>query len=160
MKVCLWTAAFIWIFLGNAVSRDAGTLPSSQQPVILIVKKVPIVVNGKEAHLFRIEQPDGTWGYHGVKGEYFDTIVKNQTNEPTVIHWHGIILPNNQDGVPYITQPLILPGEEYHYYFKLKQSGTYWMHSHYGLQIQQHLSAPLIISDPAEKQKSTQDVIM
>ena len=160
MKLSFWPLMLIWIFLGVPGPKDVGALPSSQKPTILIVKKVPIVVNGKETQLFRIEQSDGTWGYHGVKGDYFDVIVKNQTNEPTSVHWHGIILPNNQDGVPYVTQFLIPPGKEYRYHFKLEQSGTYWMHSHQGLQIQQHLSAPLIISDPAEKHKNIQEVIM
>lgn len=155
MKLRLWATALLWIFL----CLEAANAASPQQPTILIVKKIPVVVNGKKTELFRIEQPDGTWGYHGVKGEEFDAIVKNQTNEPTVVHWHGLILPNNQDGTP-ITQPLIPPGKEYAYHFKLEQSGTYWMHSHYGLQIQQHLSAPFIISDGEEKKNSHQDVIM
>ncbi|OJW53986.1 MAG: copper oxidase [Alphaproteobacteria bacterium 41-28] len=155
MKIGLWAAALIWISLSTGVA-DAS---SSKQPTILIVKKIPLVVNGKKTELFRIEQPDGTWGYHGAKGEEFDAIVKNQTDEPTVVHWHGLILPNNQDGTP-ITQPLIMPGEEYHYHFKLEQSGTYWMHSHYGLQIQQHLSAPFIISDGEETKNNPQDVTM
>lgn len=103
--------------------------------------------------LYKIEQPDGTWGYHGVKGEYFDAIVKNTTDVPTVIHWHGLLLPNDQDGVPYVTQLPIPPGGEYHYRFKLVQSGTYWMHSHFGLQEQQFLSAPLILSDPKSTTK-------
>jgi FtsP/CotA-like multicopper oxidase with cupredoxin domain len=157
-SVFFWGVALFWIFLGLGTPSDV-LVASLQQSTILIVKKVPIVVNGKETELFRIEQPDGTWGYHGVKGEDFDAIVKNQTDEPTVIHWHGIILPNNQDGTP-ITQPLIQPGKEYHYHFKFVQSGTYWMHSHYGLQIQKHLSAPLTISDGEEKKNKPQDVTL
>lgn len=43
-------------------------------------------------------------GGHGVKGQMFDAIVKNQTDKPTAVHWHGLIVPNDQDGVPYITQ--------------------------------------------------------
>ncbi len=159
MKKGLWTAALIWIFLCMGMQTESSATLSLQQPTVLIVKKVPLVVNGKEVQVFRIEQPDGTWGYQGIKGDTFDAIVKNQTDEPTVIHWHGLILPNNQDGTP-ITQPLIPPGKTYHYHFKLVQSGTYWMHSHYGLQIQQLLSAPLILKDPQEKENGIQDAIM
>jgi FtsP/CotA-like multicopper oxidase with cupredoxin domain len=61
--------------------------------------------------------------------------------------------------VPQVTQPLIPPGGQYHYHFKLLQSGTYWMHSHHGLQIQEYLSAPFIISDPDEKQ-DVKEIIM
>ncbi len=132
----------------------------AQTPAVLIVKKVTIQVNGKPARVFKIEQPDGTWGYQGVKGQDFNVLVKNETNVPTVIHWHGLIDPNNQDGVPYVTQLPIPPGGQYHYDFKLKQSGTYWMHSHYGFQIQQLLSAPLIITDPQSKYADDQNVVM
>jgi FtsP/CotA-like multicopper oxidase with cupredoxin domain len=139
----------------HAFNAVAGVKPDNT----LIIKSYPLTVDGKTAVAFRIEQPDGSWGYHGVKGQYFDAIVKNETDTPTAIHWHGLIVPNNQDGVPFVTQPLIPPGGQYHYHFKLLQSGTYWMHSHYDLQIQQYLSAPFIIKDPHEKQDA-KEVIM
>ena len=137
---------------------NSGTV-SGTSPTILIVKKHSVQIDGKSSELFKIEQPDGTWGYHGTKGQFFDAIVKNKTNVPTVVHWHGLILPNDQDGVPYVTQLPIPAGGEYHYHFKLVQSGTYWMHSHFGLQEQQLLSAPLIISDP-EKTAKEKDVVL
>ena len=64
---------------------------------------------------------------------------------PTSIHWHGLILPSGQDGVAFITQFPLFPGQKYHFQFPLVQSGTYWMHSHFNLQEQSLLSAPLII---------------
>jgi FtsP/CotA-like multicopper oxidase with cupredoxin domain len=157
MRILQWFSIVIISFIGlvtfaNAANTKPLTLDKNpQKPLILLVKKYKIIVNHKPAEVYRIEQPDGTWGFIGEKGQYFNAIVKNTTNTPTVIHWHGLIVPNNQDGVPYITQPPIPPGGEYHYYFKLLQSGTYWMHSHYGLQIQQLLSAPLIIINPHDK---------
>lgn len=138
----------VFATLGFALEASLPTVKTT----LLIIKKVPITVDGKVTELFKIEQPDGTWGYQGVKGQMFDAIVKNNTDKPTVIHWHGLILPNDQDGVPYVTQLPIPPGGEYHYRFKLKQSGTHWMHSHHDLQVQQFLSAPFIISDPNEPQ--------
>ena len=140
----LWIVLII--YLGAAVA-------SGENPTILLVKEYTVRVNGKSSMLYRIEQPDGTWGYHGIKGDYFDAIVKNTTDVPTTVHWHGLILPYTQDGVAYVTQAPIPPGGEYHYHFKLLQSGTYWMHSHYGLQIQQFLSAPMILSDPNDHTK-------
>ena len=115
-------------------------------PTILEVKTKSITVNDKQVSVYTIEQPNGTWGYYGRANTDFDVIVKNKLKEPTVIHWHGLLLPNNQDGTE-LTQKLIAPGGEYHYKFKLKQSGTYWMHSHYGLQEQKFAEAPLIIDD-------------
>lgn len=146
--------------LGGALLIPVSLVLNAEaiKPTELIIKKYPVIVNGKSSELFRIEQPDGTWGYRGVKGQWFDAIVKNNTENPTVIHWHGLILPNNQDGVPYVTQPPVVPGGTYHYRFKLNQSGTYWMHSHFDLQEQKFLSAPFIIDDPEEK-KADEDII-
>lgn len=132
---------------------------TSVKPTVLIIKKISIDVDGKMTDLFKIEQPDGTWGYRGVKGQFFDAIVKNTTDKPTVVHWHGLLLPNIYDGVPYVTQAPIPAGGEFHYRFKLKQAGTYWMHSHHDLQVQQFLSAPLIISDPADKQMDKEVIL-
>lgn len=120
-------------------------------PTILEVKYKNITVNNKTVKVYTIEQPDGTWGYYGKYGQDFDVIVKNKLNESTVIHWHGLLLPNNQDGTS-LTQAYIPPGGEYHYNFKLKQAGTYWMHSHYGLQEQDFAEAPLIIESAVDKQ--------
>ncbi|MBP9743602.1 MAG: multicopper oxidase domain-containing protein, partial [Burkholderiales bacterium] len=114
-------------------------------PTILEVKYKIINVNGKSKKVATIEQPNGTWGYYTKSGAVFDVIVKNELAESTSIHWHGLILPNDQDGVAGITQDPIAPGKEYHYKFPLKQSGTYWMHAHYGLQEQDYVEAPLII---------------
>lgn len=150
---------FTVLALNNLIAGANTPVLQLAKPTVLLIKKYSTTINGKASELFKIEQPDGTWGFHGVKGQMFDAIVKNQTDKPTAVHWHGLIVPNDQDGVPYVTQAPIPPGGEYHYHFPLKQSGTYWMHSHHDLQVQQFLSAPLIISDPDEV-KSTKDVTL
>jgi CopA family copper-resistance protein len=66
----------------------------------------------------------------------------------TSIHWHGILLPANMDGVPGMSFDGIRPGESYLYRFQVRQSGTYWYHSHSGYQEQGGLYGPLVI-DPA-----------
>lgn len=66
----------------------------------------------------------------------------------TSIHWHGIVLPANMDGVPGMSFNGIARGESYHYRFQVRQGGTYWYHSHSALQEQAGLYGPLII-DPA-----------
>ena len=70
------------------------------------------------------------------EGEYAVIYVKNEMDEETSIHWHGLLLPNFFDGVPYLTTPPIEPGHTQKYEFALKQSGTYWYHSHTLLQEQ------------------------
>ena len=69
--------------------------------------------------------------------------------DTTSIHWHGIILPANMDGVPGLSFDGIGRGEAYHYRFTLNQGGTYWYHSHSGFQEQAGLYGPLVV-DPIE----------
>ncbi|TIE14694.1 copper oxidase [Stenotrophomonas maltophilia] len=84
------------------------------------------------------------------EGQSVDLFVRNTLERhPTSIHWHGILLPANMDGVPGLSFNGIGPGETYHYHFELKQSGTYWYHSHSLFQEQAGLYGALII-DPAE----------
>ena len=84
------------------------------------------------------------------EGQTVDLFVRNTLERhPTSIHWHGILLPANMDGVPGLSFNGIGPGETYHYHFELKQSGTYWYHSHSMFQEQAGLYGALII-DPAE----------
>ena len=94
------------------------------------------------------------------KGDVFRVMVQNRLTQPTSIHWHGLIPPNLQDGVPGVTQAPIEPGELMLYQFPLIQAGTYWYHSHYGLQEQQGLAGPLIIEDPAETRGYDHDVTL
>ena len=75
--------------------------------------------------------------------------VSNQLDEDTSLHWHGIILPANMDGVPGLSFHGIRPRETYNYRFQVKQAGTYWYHSHSGFQEQRGVYGPLVI-DPAE----------
>ena len=85
----------------------------------------------------------------GVKGQRFRVALDNATPGPLSVHWHGLILPNGQDGVPYVTQRPLVPGARRLYDFPLEQAGTYWMHSHWGLQEQSMMTAPVILRDPS-----------
>ena len=70
-------------------------------------------------------------------------------DEDSSIHWHGLILPFHMDGVPGISFPGIAPGATFTYEFPVRQSGTYWYHSHSGLQEQMGHYGPIVI-DPAD----------
>lgn len=129
-------------------------------PLHLIIKSYTVTIDGKYTQRYRIEQRDGTWGFTGIKGQWFDVILHNEIKEPTVVHWHGLIVPNDQDGVPGVTQTFIQPRQNYHYRFQLKQSGTYWMHSHYQFQLQQGMAAPFIINDPKDIYAKIPSVVM
>ncbi|MBD0777320.1 multicopper oxidase domain-containing protein [Maribacter sp. ANRC-HE7] len=84
------------------------------------------------------------------EGEYAVIYVKNEMSEETSVHWHGLILPNFYDGVPYLTTPPIAPGTTFKYEFPIKQNGTYWYHSHTMLQEQSGVFGSIIIK-PKEK---------
>ena len=124
------------------------------------IHDVPYKLNGKgkstKAYELIFIKPDGSVskeGYFGVKGEMFNVKVENMSSDATTIHWHGLIVPNSEDGVPNVTQTLIQPGESKSYNYKLLQAGTFWMHSHQGLQEQQQLSAPFVIYDSIQNNK-------
>ncbi|WP_456451926.1 copper resistance system multicopper oxidase, partial [Hydrogenimonas sp.] len=79
------------------------------------------------------------------EGEEVTLHVTNRLDEPSSIHWHGIILPPEMDGVPGISFAGIEPGETFTYRFRVRQSGTYWYHSHSGFQEQTGLHGALMI---------------
>ena len=84
------------------------------------------------------------------EGGYAVIYVKNEMDVETSIHWHGLLLPNFYDGVPYLTTPPIEPGHTQKYEFPLRQSGTYWYHSHTMLQEQSGVYGSIVIQ-PKEK---------
>lgn len=99
----------------------------------------PITINGSmPGPLIRLKE-----------GQRARLNVTNALDEDTSIHWHGIILPENMDGVPGVSFPGIKPRETFHYEYDVQQSGTYWYHSHSGLQEQLGHLGPLVI-DPAD----------
>ncbi|QIA04405.1 copper resistance system multicopper oxidase [Pseudomonas fluorescens] len=79
------------------------------------------------------------------EGDTVTLRVRNRLNTDTSIHWHGILLPANMDGVPGLSFKGIEPGGVYVYQFKVRQHGTYWYHSHSGLQEQAGVYGPLVI---------------
>ncbi len=90
------------------------------------------------------------------EGETVTLRVRNQLDTDSSLHWHGILLPPDMDGVPGISFAGIPPGETFTYRYRLQQSGTYWYHSHSGLQEQSGVYAPLIV-DPAGPEPAEYD---
>ncbi len=80
-----------------------------------------------------------------IEGETAVIKVINHTDEKTLIHWHGLLIKNDQDGVPYVNSLPIEPRSEKTYRFKLIQNGTYWYHSHVMFQEEDGLYGAFII---------------
>jgi len=79
------------------------------------------------------------------EGDTAEIVVHNKLKENTSIHWHGLFLPNKEDGVPYLTQKPIKPGETFIYRFAIIQNGTHWYHSHTGFQEQIGMYGSLVL---------------
>ncbi|MBF6487242.1 transcription termination factor Rho [Nocardia otitidiscaviarum] len=99
-----------------------------------------------------------TWSYGPLpaseirvrKGETLRAEVINDLPAPTTVHWHGIALRNDMDGVPDMTQAPIAPGSSFRYEFTVPDAGTYFFHPHVGVQLDRGLYGPLIVEDPAD----------
>ena len=100
-----------------------------------------------------------TWSYQGEvpgpeirvrKGDTVQAALANRLPDPTTVHWHGIALRDNMDGVPGITQAPVAAGGDFTYRFTAADPGTYWYHPHVGVQLDRGLYGPLIVEDPAE----------
>jgi len=135
-------------------------------------------LNGTDFELFIGETPVNFTGQSrtamtingGVPGPLLrwregDTVtlrVRNRLKADTSIHWHGILLPANMDGVPGLSFKGIEPGGVYVYQFKVRQHGTYWYHSHSGLQEQAGVYGPLVIDarEPEPFQYDREHVVM
>jgi CopA family copper-resistance protein len=142
------TAACLLLFTITLIQQSAIAgdyyLDIAKQPVNLIGKpQTAILVNGQ------LPGPTLRWQ----EGEWVNLHVTNHLDEQSSIHWHGMILPYQMDGVPGISFAGIEPGETFIYRFQVNQSGTYWYHGHSGLQEQMGLFGALII-DPADDSKS------
>ncbi|MEQ9316164.1 MAG: copper resistance system multicopper oxidase [Henriciella sp.] len=114
----------------------------------LDIGKFPVRINGRAGMATGV---NGTLPAPLIRfreGEEIRINVRNGLDADTSIHWHGLLVPFYMDGVPGVSFPGIKPGESFQYKFAVPQSGTYWYHSHSGLQEQVGHYGPLIV-DPA-----------
>lgn len=139
------------VYARRRLAHAADMGPDGETEINLAIRKQYITISGHEATAVTV---NGTMPGPLLRFREGGTAVIRVTNhlaEDTSIHWHGIILPANMDGVPGVSFNGIKPGETFTYRFPLVQSGTYWYHSHSGLQEQSGLFGPLLI-DPAEEE--------
>ncbi len=101
---------------------------SEADPTILKLQRRTLEINGKSASVYVIRQPNGREGLTMEYGARFNVRVENELNEPSLIHWHGLTPPFQQDGVPGISGPAISAGATADYNFPQTFGGTYWMH--------------------------------
>jgi FtsP/CotA-like multicopper oxidase with cupredoxin domain len=133
---------------------------SHETPVEIAIGTRVIEVRGKPATVFGLTQPGGARGLVMNAGDRFRVHLRNEIKEAALIHWHGLTPPNNQDGVPGVTQQPLQPGQSHDYDFAVALPGTNWMHSHHVLQEQSLMAAPLIVRDPADAARDEQEVVI
>ncbi len=93
-------------------------------------------------------------------GDTVRVSVTNSLPSDTSIHWHGIRIRNDMDGVPPVTQDAIVPGSTFDYSFVAPDPGTYWYHSHSGLQADRGLFGALIVEDPDDTSGADADAVL
>src|SRR5450432_400860 len=143
-------------FLQQAASAN----PSSSPATTIQATTRTLNINGKAANVLGLLQPNGTQGMSAVVGRDFHVTLDNKLSVPTAIHWHGLHPPNNEDGVPGVTQLPLRPNSSDFYNFPVQPAGTHWMHSHQGLQEAFLLAGPLIVHDPADGKHSEQEIVV
>ncbi len=139
-----------------SVPADAPALSQAGHETRLVIARSKLNINGKIAMptLVNGSLPGPVLRFR--EGESVTIHVTNQLPETSSIHWHGLIVPPDMDGVPGVSFNGIRPGETFTYRYRLRQSGTYWYHSHSGNQEQAGLYGPLII-DPIAPDPYTYD---
>ncbi len=119
----------------SVITPNVGSLPWKMDGDVKVFHLIAEPIRREFAPGFWVN----CWGYNGsspgptieaVEGDRVRILVTNKLNEPTSVHWHGIILPNGMDGVAGLNQRAIPPGETFKYEFTLKQNGTFMYHSH------------------------------
>lgn len=119
----------------SVITPNVGSLPWKMDGNVKVFHLIAEPIRREFAPGFWVN----CWGYNGsspgptieaIEGDRVRILVTNKLNEPTSVHWHGIILPNGMDGVAGLNQKAIPPGETFKYEFTLKQNGTFMYHSH------------------------------
>ncbi|SDB29580.1 copper-resistance protein, CopA family [Flavobacteriaceae bacterium MAR_2010_188] len=126
-----------------------GTLSVAAQNIVrydLYVRDTIVNFTGQEKRAIavngQIPMPTLTF----TEGDIAEIYVHNEMDEETAMHWHGLFLPNKEDGVPYLTQMPIKPHTVHKYTFPIIQHGTHWYHSHFGLQEQLGMYGSMILN--------------
>jgi FtsP/CotA-like multicopper oxidase with cupredoxin domain len=128
-------------------------------PMRLVAGTRTLEVNGRAAPVFRLSGPGDVSGLRLAPEQKFTVDLVNEAAVPTIIHWHGQVPPWTQDGFPWPQTPPIPTGGSHRYDY-VAQPGTYWMHSHQGLQEQTLMAAPLIVHDKASLREDRQEIVL
>ena len=132
----------------SATNGNTGVSTRTATNFNLTVGRFPVRIDGRAGEAIGMNGTVPAPLLRFREGDEITLNVTNTLNEDTSVHWHGLLVPFQMDGVPGVTFPGIRPGETFTYKYAVPQSGTYWYHSHSGLQEPLGHYGPIII-DPA-----------
>jgi len=162
-------------FLTSAAALSASTVwDSTAMSTTTRNDDTPVVLRAAEVHRKLepgVDQPSRLFLYNGDspgptirgrRGEQIRVLFENDLGVPSTIHWHGIRLENQMDGVPGLTQSPVLPGESHLYEFTVPDAGTYWYHAHFNSleQVARGLYGPLIVDGDADHLDGMKEVVI
>lgn len=130
--------------------RDATRRKAGAATVTAVVAAAPVTTSiaGRDVATWGFGERPGAGGIRAKVGDLVEATFINNLPSANTLHWHGIALRNDMDGVHDVTQPPVMPGERFTYRFTVPDAGTYWFHPHTGLELDKGLYAPLIVEDP------------
>ncbi|SDY67661.1 multicopper oxidase domain-containing protein [Hymenobacter psychrophilus] len=145
----------LWLLVGQPARAQTDTTVYN-----LTIRQGPVSKAGKTVVGMTVNGGIPGPSIRFKEGGYAVIYVKNEMDVETSVHWHGLLLPNFYDGVPYLTTPPIRPGQTQKYAFPLKQSGTYWYHSHTMLQEQSGVYGAIVIEPQKERLPYDKDLVL
>ncbi len=137
-----------------------GTVAAKALQFDLTISLKTINVTGEDVEALTINGGIPGPTLEMTEGDVVTIRVHNELDVDTSLHWHGILLPNAEDGVPYVTTPPIQPGTTHIFKFPIKQFGTYWYHGHSGLQEQRGVYGSIVIHPKKARIKVDHDYVL
>lgn len=157
---CLFRPPGVLLCLFLVCSFPAGTATGKTVEYDLHINSQEVNFTGAPAQALTINNSVPGPTIELTEGDFARIRVHNHLAEETSIHWHGILLPNREDGVPYLTTLPILPDSTHLFEFPVKQSGTYWYHSHTEFQEQRGVYGSIVIHPKQETIAAARDYVL
>lgn len=163
---------------GSNVSSGGGSLVGSTDPAVerrealrrkvggatvaatIIAAPVVVGIGGREVTTWAFGDRPSMGGIRAKVGDLIEATFVNKLSTANTLHWHGIALRNDMDGVHDLTQAAVDAGGKFTYRFTVPDAGTHWFHPHMGLELDRGLYAPLIVEDPNDPITSDVDVTL
>ncbi|MCI5105665.1 MAG: multicopper oxidase domain-containing protein, partial [Pseudomonadales bacterium] len=152
MRTCLLVLSLSMLFSGNVLSAVVS--------YELEINSKTINVTGESVEALAVAGQIPAPTLSATVGDTLRATFHNRLDEATSVHWHGILLPNDQDGVPVLNTAPIPPGGSFTFEFPILHAGTYWYHSHTDLQIQRGVYGALVFHEAEAERSMPEEVVV